>query len=55
MKTSEDTIKGYDCVKSVRRIRAKINKELEGLSNEQILQHYREASKKFQEKMEKLK
>jgi hypothetical protein len=55
MKTTEGTIKGYDCVKSVRRIRAKINKELEGLSNEQILQHYREASKKFQENLRKLK
>ncbi len=55
MKDNEGTIKGYDCVKSVRRIRAKINKELEGLSNEQILQLYREASKKFQENLKKLK
>ena len=55
MKTSEGTIKGYDCVKSVRRIRAKINKELEGLTNEEIIEHFREASKKFQEKLKKLK
>jgi DNA/RNA-binding domain of Phe-tRNA-synthetase-like protein len=55
MKTSEETIKGYDCVKSVRRIRAKINKELEGLSNEEIIQYFREASKRFQEKLKKFK
>ena len=55
MKTSEETIKGYDCVKSVRRIRAKINKELEGLSNEQILEYFKEGSKKFQEKMKNQK
>ncbi len=55
MKTTDSTIKGYDCVKSVRRIRAKINKELEGLTNEEIIEHFREASKKFQEKLKKLK
>jgi len=55
MKTSEDTIKGYDCVKSVRRIRAKINKEMKGLTNDEILLYFQEASRKFQAKMEKLK
>ncbi len=55
MKTSEGTIKGYDCVKSVRRIRNRINKELEGLTNEEIIQYFHEASRKFQEKMKKLK
>ncbi len=55
MKTSEDTIKGYDCVKSVRRVRTKINKELEGLTHEEILQYFHEASRKFQEKINKLK
>ncbi len=55
MKDNEGTIKGYDCVKSVRRIRAKINKELEGLSHEEILQYFQEASRKFQEKINKLK
>lgn len=55
MNTSKETIKGYDCVKSVRQVRAKINKELEGLSNEEIIQYFREASKRFQEKLKKLK
>jgi hypothetical protein len=55
MKTSEGTIKGYDCVKSFRKIKTQISKELEGLSNEQILEYFKEGSKKFQEKMKKLK
>ncbi|MHA8091934.1 hypothetical protein V7S78_05405 [Aquirufa regiilacus] len=55
MKTTEGTIKGYDCVKSFRKIKTRISKELEGLSNEQILEYFKEGSKKFQEKMEKLK
>ena len=55
MKTSEGTIKGYHCVKSFRRIKTRISKELEGLSNEQILQYIQEGSKEFHEKMKKLK
>ena len=55
MKTTEGTIKGYHCVKSFRRIKTRISKELEGLSNEQILQYIQEGSKQFQEKMKKLK
>jgi hypothetical protein len=55
MKTTEGTIKGYHCVKSFRRIKTRISKELEGLSNEQILQYIQEGSKEFHEKMKKLK
>ena len=51
MKNPEGTIKGYHCVKSFRRIKTRISKELEGLSNEQILQYIQEGSKQFQEKM----
>jgi len=50
MKTSEGTIKGYDCVKSFRRIKTKLSKEMEGLSSEQILQYIQEGSKQFHEK-----
>lgn len=55
MKTTQGTIKGYHCVKSFRRIKTRISKELEGLSNEQILQYIQGGSKQFQAKMEKLK
>ncbi|MEN9386538.1 MAG: hypothetical protein RLZZ185_1279 [Bacteroidota bacterium] len=55
MKTSEGTIKGYHCVKSFRRIKTRISKELEGLSNEQILQYIQDGSKEFHEKMKKQK
>ncbi len=55
MKTAEVTIKGYHCVKSFRRIKTRISKELEGLSNEQILQYIQEGSKEFHEKMKRLK
>lgn len=55
MKNNEGTIKGYDCVKSFRRIKTRISKVLEGLSNEQILEYFKEGSKKFQEKMKNQK
>jgi cell fate (sporulation/competence/biofilm development) regulator YmcA (YheA/YmcA/DUF963 family) len=48
MKTSEGTIKGYDCVKSFRRIKTKLSKELAGLSNEEILKRFQKSSREFE-------
>ncbi len=50
MKTSEGIIKGYDCVKSFRRIKTKLSKELAGLSNEEILKRLQKSSREFEEK-----
>ena len=55
MKTSEGTIKGYDCVKSFRRIKTKLSKELIGLSNEEILKRFQEPSREFEVKAKKNK
>ena len=55
MKTSEDTIKGYDCVKSFRRIKTKLSKELIGLSNEEILKRFQKPNREFEENSKKYK
>jgi hypothetical protein len=55
MKTSEGTIKGYHCVKSFRRIKTKLSKELIGLSNEEILKRFQKPSSEFEENAKKLK
>ncbi len=50
MKTSERIIKGYDCVKSFRRIKTKLSKEIAGLSNEEILLRFQKSSRELAEK-----
>ena len=55
MKNNEGTIKGYDCVKSVRRIKTMLSKELFELSNEEILKRIQKSSREFEEKAMKNK
>jgi hypothetical protein len=55
MKTTEGAIKGYHCVKSFRRIKTMLSKELFGLSNEEILKRLQKSSQEFEEKAKKNK
>ena len=49
MKTNIKTDKSFDSVKMMRDIRDRIDKELKGMTSEEVLKYYEERRKKIKE------
>ena len=50
MKTHINNEKSFDAVKMMREIRNKIDKELKGMTSDQIIKYYEERRKKIEER-----
>jgi hypothetical protein len=48
---NKSKIKEFDAVKLMRKLRDKINKEIAGMTSEQIIEYFRKGSEQFEKEM----